>query len=188
MPGDRGDPQPDPAANYQRGVLQGELDKYFSLGATDTFRQRVVAFDVWTAYSPTWDVTSSGDIDNRPPAYTGATLGGLWKLRAYPTQRFNDKAVFYYGAELRLSPGWNPFNNWPAVQKYLGVQWLQFVPFAEVGRVAPSYDVENLHSSMKWDVGFGLRAWAKGLVVRMDTAVSEEGFGVQMMVSQPFQF
>ncbi len=58
-------------------MLQGELDKYFSLGATDTFRQRVVAFDVWTAYSPTWDVTSSGDIDNRPPAYTGATLGGL---------------------------------------------------------------------------------------------------------------
>jgi hypothetical protein len=54
--------------------------------------------------------------------------------------------------------------------------------------VAPSYDLDNLHSSMKWDVGFGLRAWAKGLVVRMDLAVSEEGGGVQMMVSQPFQF
>jgi len=62
------------------------------------------------------------------------------------------------------------------------------VPFVEVGRVAPSYDLDNLHSSMKWDVGFGLRAWAKGLVVRMDLAVSEEGGGVQMMVSQPFQF
>jgi hypothetical protein len=41
---------------------------------------------------------------------------------------------------------------------------------------------------MKWDVGFGVRAMAKGLVVRIDTAVSEEGFGVQMFVSQPFQF
>ena len=41
---------------------------------------------------------------------------------------------------------------------------------------------------MKWDVGLGLRAWAKGLVVRLDTAGSDEGFGVQMMVSQPFQW
>jgi hypothetical protein len=41
---------------------------------------------------------------------------------------------------------------------------------------------------MKWDVGFGVRAMAKGLVVRIDTAVSEEGFGVQMFVTQPFQF
>jgi len=169
-------------------VLQGELDKYISLGATDTFRQRVLAFDFWTAYSPTWDVTASGDIDNGPPAYTGATLGGLWKMRAYPAQRFSDKAAIYYAAELRLIPEWNPFTEWPAVQKHLGVQWLQFVPFVEVGRVAPSYDLDNLHSSMKWDVGFGLRAWAKGLVVRMDLAVSEEGGGVQMMVSQPFQF
>jgi hypothetical protein len=41
---------------------------------------------------------------------------------------------------------------------------------------------------MKWDVGFGLRAWAQGLVARVDVAYSDEGFGVQMMVGQPFQF
>jgi hypothetical protein len=62
------------------------------------------------------------------------------------------------------------------------------VPFVEIGRVAPEWDLNNLHSSMKWDVGLGLRAMAKGLVVRVDTAGSDEGVGVQMMVSQPFQF
>ena len=36
--------------------------------------------------------------------------------------------------------------------------------------------------------GLGMRAWAKGIMVRIDTAVSNEDFGVQMMVSQPFQF
>lgn len=41
---------------------------------------------------------------------------------------------------------------------------------------------------MKWDAGFGLRLWAKGIVARIDTAVSEEGAQVQMMISQPFQF
>ena len=169
-------------------VLQGELDQYLSLGATETFRQRVVALDFWTAYSPSWETSASGVIDHRPPAYTGATLGGLWRMRAFPAQRFSDKAAIYYAAELRMMPKWNPFNDWPEINRTLGVQWLQFVPFAEVGRVAPDYDVANLHSSMKWDLGLGLRAWAKGLVVRLDTAASDEGFGIQMMVGQPFQF
>ena len=86
------------------------MDKYFSLGETETFRQRVIALDAWTAFSPSWDAQSSGEIDNRPPAYTGATLGGLWKMRAYPAQRFSDKAAIYYGAEYRVIPKWNPFN------------------------------------------------------------------------------
>ena len=169
-------------------VVQGELDKYYSLGATETFRQRVVALDFWTAYSPSWDVAGSGKIDHRPPPYTGATLGGLWRMRGFPAQRFSDKAAIYYSAELRLIPEWNPFDDWPDLQKHVGVEWLQFVPFVEVGRVGPEYDQANLHSSLKWDVGLGLRAWAKGIVVRLDTAWSDEGFGVQMMVGQPFQF
>lgn len=37
-------------------------------------------------------------------------------------------------------------------------------------------------------LALGVRLWAKGLVVRIDTAVSDEGFGIQMMVAQPFQF
>jgi len=109
-------------------------------------------------------------------------------MRAYPSQRFSDRAAIYYSAELRLIPRRNPFDAWPRLQRVVGVEWVQVVPFVEVGRVAPSWDATNLHSSMKWDAGVGLRAWAKGIVVRIDAAISEEGTGVQMMVSQPFQF
>ncbi|MDX2501791.1 MAG: BamA/TamA family outer membrane protein, partial [Deltaproteobacteria bacterium] len=174
-------------------VVQTEFDKYFSLGPSKTFRQRVIAFDFWTAYSPTWDVEGVTDdgqesISNRPPSYAGATLGGIWRMRGYPAQRFSDKAGIYYALEYRMIPKWNPFNNWPWLQEYVGIEWLQFVPFVEVGRVAPSWNFKDLHSDMKWDAGLGLRFWAKGLVARVDVAGSDEGVGVAMMVSQPFQF
>ena len=169
--------------------VEGELDLYmFRYNYRDRFRQTVLALDYWTSYSPTWDEQPNGEVENRPPAYTGSTLGGIWRMRGYPAQRFNDKAAVYYAAELRMIPRWNPFNGWPWIQKYVGIQWLQFVPFVEVGRVAPEWNFNTLHSDMKWNVGLGMRAWAKGIVIRIDTAVSEEEVGVQMMVSQPFQF
>jgi hypothetical protein len=34
----------------------------------------------------------------------------------------------------------------------------------------------------------GIRLWAKGILARIDSAFSEEGFGVQMMISHAFQF
>jgi len=169
-------------------VVDGEVDKYFSLGASDWFRQRVLAFDFWTAYSPTWNEKSNGNIENGAPSFAGATLGGLWRLRGYPSQRFSDKAAIYYSAEMRFIPRWNPFDGWPWLQKHLGIRWLQFVPFVEIGRVAPVWNIKRLHEDMKWSAGLGLRLWAAGLVARIDSAVSDEGFEVQMMVAQPFQF
>jgi hypothetical protein len=168
--------------------VDGQLDYYIPLELGSSMRQSVLALNYWTSYSPTWEEQPNNKISNRPPAYTGSTLGGLWRMRGFPTQRFNDKAAVYYAAELRLIPEWNPFENWPVVQSYAGIKWLQFVPFVEVGRVAPEWDLNRLHSDMKWDVGLGVRAWAQGIVVRIDTAYSDEGVGVQMMISQPFQF
>ena len=72
--------------------------------------------------------------------------------------------------------------------KYVGITCLQFVPLVEAGLVVPSWSIETLHSDMKWCLGLGLRAWVKGIVAPIDTAVSEEVFNVQMMVAQPFQF
>jgi hypothetical protein len=169
-------------------VYSAEFDQYFSLGQSDTFRHRVLAFDIWTAYSPSWQVQPDGTIANRPPTYAGATLGGLWRMRGFPDQRFSDKAGIYYGAEYRMVPYWNPFNDWPWLQQYIGIQWIQFVPFVEAGRVAPQWNFRELNSAMKWDAGFGFRAMAKGLVVRIDLAGSSEGASVVMMVNQPFQF
>lgn len=168
-------------------VVQAEVDAYHDFGQTAWFRNRILAFDFWTADTPSWN-TDGPVIKNRPPAYTGATLGGLWRMRGFPTQRFNDRAAIYYSAEMRLTPHWNPFDSWGAVQDRLGVEWIQIVPFLEVGRVAESYDLAELHSDMKWNVGTGLRAWVKGFVVRADAAVSDEGVRVQMMIGQPFQF
>jgi len=87
-----------------------------------------------------------------------------------------------------MIPQWNPFKNWLWLQQYIGVQWVQFTPFVEAGRVAPSWNFSELSSAMKWDAGIGFRAMCKGLVVRIDLAGSSEGASVVMMVEQPFQF
>lgn len=168
-------------------VLQAEFDTYYDFGSSSWFRDQVLALNFWTADTPSWKVAGD-EIRNRPPAYTGATLGGLWRMRGYPTQRFNDRSAIYYAAELRLTPHWNPFEGWPALQSELGVEWLQIVPFVEIGRVASRYDLAELHSDMKWSAGTGLRAWVQGFVVRADTAFSDEGVRLQMMIGQPFQF
>jgi hypothetical protein len=168
--------------------LETELDLYLPLQLGKGFRQTVLALSSWTSYSPSWDEQADGTIANNPPAYTGSTLGGLWRMRGYPTQRFNDKAAIYYAAELRMIPEWNPFDRWAWLQQYVGIEWLQIVPFVEVGRVAPAWNAADLHSDMKWSAGLGVRAWAKGIVARVDGAFSPEGVGVQMMISQPFQF
>ncbi len=39
---------------------------------------------------------------------------------------------------------------------------------------------------MKWDAGVGFRAMAKGQIIRVDIAFSEEEVGLQMMVGHPF--
>jgi hypothetical protein len=109
-------------------------------------------------------------------------------MRGYPFARFSDKAAISHAAEYRMIPRWNPFTKWQWVQEHVGVDWVQIVPFAEAGRVAPTWNLGTLHSSMKWDAGIGLRAHAKGLLVRVDVAGSGEGMRVQMMVDSPFQF
>nr|WP_321399302.1 BamA/TamA family outer membrane protein [uncultured Desulfobacter sp.] len=168
--------------------IESEVDLYLPLGSSDWFRQRVFAFDVWTSYSPTWDEKEDQTITGRPPAYSGATLGGLLRMKGFASQRFSDKAAIYYSAEMRLTPKWNPFESWPWLQRHVGVQWVQFAPFVEIGRVAPSWNLPDLHSDLKWCAGLAARAFAKGLVVRMDSAASEDGVNVQMMINYPFQF
>lgn len=168
--------------------FSAEYDHYVLLGEGKHFRQRVLALDFWTSCSTTWDVQPDGTIAHRPPAFIGATLGGLFRMRAFPAQRFSDKAAVYYGAELRMIPEWNPIERIPWLQERMGVEWIQLVGFAEAGRVAPEYRLDVLHEDLQWDAGLGLRFRAKGMVARVDVAWSDEGAGVQMMVGQPFQF
>ena len=170
-------------------VVGGEFAKYFSLGPSERSRSRVVAFSLWTVYSPTWDHPSIIDgtpTFHRPPPYNGASLGGLKRLRAYPATRFNDQAGILYTLEYRHMLDWNPLKNvtWGG----LDLSWFELVGFGEVGRVAPEWNLSTLHESMKADGGVGIRALVNNIIVRIDVAVGEEGFATQMFVGHPFPF
>lgn len=169
--------------------LDFSFAKYWSLGDSGTFAQRVLAARVWAAYSPTWetqliapDVVS---ISNRPPANRGASLGGVERQRGYPRGRFNDKAAINYALELRLIPHWDPFRNWPLIRSWPW-RWWQVVGFAEIGRVAPSWNFGDLHEDMKWTAGAGIRAMLGGGIIRLDYAVSDEAAQFWVMARQAF--
>lgn len=168
--------------------VEAEYKKYFSLGNSEQFRQRVLAFDAWTAYVPTWELTQVGDavrIDNAPPENMGATLGGIYRLRGYPSGRFSDKAAMYYSAELRFIPSWDPLRNWPLIRNSSWRMW-QWAAFAELGRVAPDWDLSELHKDMKWSAGVGIRAMIGSGIGRMDIATSNESTQLMLMLGQPF--
>lgn len=169
-------------------VVEAEFSKYFDLGPTENLRQQVIALNVWTANSLTWDSShreKNGRVFHRPPLYAGATLGGLDRMRGYPASRFHDQAAIFYGLEYRIMPEWHPLGE-VELMKPLELAWWQIVPFVEAGRVADTWNLDKLHTDLKWDAGVGIRLMAKRLVVRMDLAVSDEGGGIQMMVGHPF--
>jgi Omp85 superfamily domain len=171
-------------------VVGGEFAKYFPLGPSDRARERVIAFDIWTINCLTWDDSSTingTETFHRPPAYKGASLGGLSRLRAYPATRFNDQAGILYTLEYRYLLNWNPLKNVTWGGK-LQVDWFELVGFGELGRVAPSWNLSTLHENMKYDAGVGIRAMVNNVVVRIDVAAGPEGFATQMFVGHPFPF
>lgn len=169
--------------------MEFEASKYFSLGANDIARQQVLALNMWTGTSPSWDTTTNADgqveVTHGTPYLAGARLGGFYRMRAYPTNRFNDRSVIYTTAEYRFTPDWNPIGE-TSWLSWLKMDWMQLVGFVEGGRVAEDYDVSELFSEWKVDGGFGLRAMVAGGVVRFDYAVSDEGSAGWVMFGHPF--
>ena len=169
--------------------LEVSFSKYWDLGDTERFAQRVFAATAWTAYVPSWETELVTPdfvrINHRPPSNRGATLGGVERLRGYPRGRFNDKAAIYYGAELRLIPRWDPFRTLPLIRNWPW-RWWQIVGFAELGRVAPSWQIGDLHEDLKWSAGAGLRFMIGGGILRLDFATSEESTQWWVMARQAF--
>ena len=168
--------------------LELDLRKYFSLGQDKWFKQKVVALDLWTAYSESWNVHSISQgvqVEDRTPPNFGPTLGGFYRMRGYPQNRFADKAAIYYGGELRLTARWNPLGeiSW---LKFADIDWMQFVLFAELGRVSDEYNLSEFIEDLKWDGGVGFRIMAQKAVLRLDVAHSDEGFAAWAMVGHPF--
>lgn len=165
--------------------LQADLSKYFDLGTSDWFRQKIVAVNFWTANSLNWERNPDGSVNHRPPPGYGSKLGDFDHLRSYATNRFHDKCAVHYTAELRLIPGTQPLHDLPLLN-YFEIDWWQVVPFIEAGRVASEYNTELYYKDLRWDVGVGIRLMAFRAVVRLDIAVGEEGGTAWAMISQPF--
>jgi len=169
-------------------TIEAEYAKFFSLGESESAYQRVFAFNAWWIDTPTWDDSTSHngkEVFHRPPVYEGATLGGLDRQRAYPTARFNDRSAVNYALEYRHMNKWNPFPDIPLINS-LRIPWWQWIGFVEAGRVHDEWDLDELHSDMKWTVGGGIRLMVEGVVVRVDLGVSEEQSEVQMFIGQTF--
>lgn len=169
-------------------VWQLDARKYFDLGSFGKFRQSILALQYWTSYTPSWNVQTDATgpyIDGRPPNQMGSSLGGFYRFRSYPVNRFSDKAAVYYSAEFRLIPRWNPLGSIKLL-KPLDIDWLMFVPFVELGRVAPNWSLSGLHKDMRSALGIGLRCMAQNAVFRLDTAVSNDSWSMYAMVGHPF--
>lgn len=159
--------------------------QYYALGPLgDWFDQQVLAFDFYTADTPTWN-NCSGQECARPPETEQARLGGLFRLRGYTGGRFHGRSAVHYSAEYRVLPEWQPLEDIPLIN-YYDLPWWQWVAFAEVGRVADEYDVKTLHSDMKWSLGGAVRFQVEGIVVRAELARGGDEGTFRVMINQPF--
>lgn len=166
-------------------TIELDLSKYINLGTTNWSRQQLIALNAWVKNTPSWD-KKSGDLYQRPPIYQRAGLGGLDRMRAFTTQRYNDKSAIYYSAEYRITPQTNIFSDLGFLDSLIKVSWVQLVVFAEVGQVNNEFDLKDLHRDMKWDTGFGIRGLVNGTIVRMDAAYSDEGGAISVFFGHTF--
>lgn len=165
-------------------ALEGEFDGYIPLWDASWSRQQTLAISAWASYAPSYDA-SSPSPHQKPPYFAGPTLGGLWRLRGYPSYRFHDKSAIHYTAEYRVMPEWQPFGSIDLLDPLM-IRWWQIVGLVEAGRVAPNWDVKTLHTNMKYDFGVGLRGMFDSAIGRIDFVWSEEGVSFTAMLGQTF--
>ncbi|MBP6596637.1 MAG: hypothetical protein KA196_03915 [Arenimonas sp.] len=174
--------------NTQWTQMEAQYSKFWSLGASNRAQARVIAFDVWASDVPSWndfDTVDGQPLYHRPPVFMGSALGGLFRQRGFATTRFSDRSAINYAVEYRYTTGRSLLARFRFLDHF-GVDFTQLVGFVEMGRVAPEFDLGELHEDMKFTYGVGIRASAQGLIVRADFGFSEEGGQIQMFVSQPF--
>ncbi len=174
--------------NTQWTQMEAQYSKFWSLGAGSRAQARVIAFDAWVSDVPSWndfDTVNGQPLYHRPPVFMGSTLGGLFRQRGFATSRFNDRSAVNYIVEYRHTTGRSLLARFGFLDHF-GVDFTQLVGFVEMGRVAPEFDLGELHEDMKFTYGIGLRASAQSLIVRADMGFSDEGAQLQMFVTQPF--
>ena len=170
----------DPGSYDRESWTVGELEfsQYFKLTPGAKVEQSVIAFDFWTAHTFS---------DDDPPFYMRPKLGGLYRLRAYPIERFHDNSAIYYSAEYRIIPESDILRSLSFLD-FADLQWWSLAAFVEYGRVAPQWDLKELHKSMKNDFGLSMRVMAAQDIARLDLVWSTDDTAVWLMYGQPFQF
>ncbi len=103
--------------------LQLDLSKYFDLGASNSFKQRVLALNFWTADTLNWERNADGSVNHRPPPEYESELGDYDRLRSFSRSRFHDKSAVYYVAELRMIPGLQPLRDVPLINYFEIDRW-----------------------------------------------------------------
>ncbi len=168
----------DPGNHSDVGWTLGEIEysQYFKLTPGDKVEQSVIAIDVWAAHTFSEDPS---------PHYMGATLGGLYRMRAYPIERFHDNSAIYYSAEYRVIPESDLLRQISFLD-FANLQWWSMAVFVEYGRVAPEWDLDELHSSMKRDLGLSMRLMASQDITRLDMVWSRDDTAVWLMYGHPF--
>jgi outer membrane protein assembly factor BamA len=131
--------------------VEGAIEQYIPF----LNQKRVIALRAQTALS-------YNDSGNVVPFYMQPSLGGASDLRGYQRYRFYDNNMFLMNCEYR----WEAFTL------------LDMALFADAGNVFHrdgDFSLKKLES----DVGFGVRFKNRHAVVfRIDTAFSQEGFGL----------
>ena len=111
------------------------------------------------------------------------SLGGVLRLRGYPTVRFFDSYTNFQGMELR----WYLFEKERVFdvifEKGIQTSW-QFAFFYEQGTVARTPGA--LWNNLKNSYGFGVRSIFTSVVLRADFGFSEEGRETSIFVGYPF--
>jgi len=168
----------DPGSYDRESWTVGELEfsQYFKLTPGAKVEQSVIAFDFWTAHTFS---------DDDPPFYMRPKLGGLYRLRAYPIERFHDNSAIYYSAEYRIIPESDILRSLSFLD-FADLQWWSLAAFVEYGRVAPQWDLKELHKSMKNDFGLSMRVMAAQDIARLDLVWSTDDTAVWLMYGHPF--
>lgn len=170
-------------------TMELQFSKFFNLGSSDLLDERVIAFNGWLADTPSWNSTTNvngSQVYRRPPSYAGVHLGGFDRLRGYSVGRFYGRSAILYSAEYRMVPHWQPLNSLPVIGPLYDIPWWQWTLFADVGRVSDNFDLGELHSSMKYSLGGGIRFMVEGIAVRLEMVNSPEDTFMRVFINQPF--
>jgi hypothetical protein len=115
---------------------------------------------------------------------TASSLGGLSRLRSYPSMRYKGAHTVFYGTEIRwnLTDEATPFDIF--IMRDIRTSW-QIAIYSEIGSVADKRD--DLGDIWRASTGIGLRmVTASGVVFRADVATGKEGIAPTIFIGYPW--